>query len=94
MTTTTQITNIDRLLDLSGYVNDFVDDYDMGAVRRDYVQAIEDDVPNGITICFNGDVIAELEVAETARDIDWEEITDRIDIDEILERHERKATER
>lgn len=88
MATTTQITNIDRLLDLNDYVNEFVDDYNMDAVHRDYVRAIEDAAPDGITICLNGDVIAELGVAEIARDIDWEEIVGNIDIDKILERHE------
>ena len=91
MTTTTQITNIAHLLDLTDYVNDFADDYDMDAVHRDYVQAVEDSVFDGITICLNGDVIAELRMAGIARDIDWGDIVEGVDIDSILQRHDKSA---
>ena len=86
--TTTQITNIAHLLDLTDYVNEFAGDYDMDAVHRDYVAAVERSAGDGITICGNGDVIADVDVADKARDIDWGALVEEVDIDAILQRHD------
>lgn len=90
MPTTTQVMNIAHLLDLTDYVNEFADDYDMEAVHRDYVRAVENSVFDGITVCLNGDVIAELRMVGIARAIDWEAIVDGVDIDAILQRHDKR----
>jgi hypothetical protein len=89
MATTTQITNIAHKLDLTTYAGEFVDDYDMDGVHRDYVSALNCELPDGITLYANGDVIAELPLADQAREIDWDEFGDRVPVDEIFERHDR-----
>ena len=89
--TTTQITNIAHLMDLTDYAGDFFDSYDMDEVHEDWLTEIQARVPRGVTICNNGDVIAELDVAEEARGIDWGAITEDIDPAPIFERHERDS---
>jgi len=87
--TTTQITNIAELLDLTAYAGDYLDDYDMDAVRVDYVAAINDRILlDGVTVYVNGDVIADVETADDARDIDWKSLADAIDASAIFERHD------
>lgn len=88
MAVTTQITNIADKLDLTAYAGDFIDDYDMDAVYGDYIAAIDRELPDGITLCANGDVIAEVEVADQAREIDWDAITDGIDVVPIFQEHD------
>ena len=89
MTTTTHITNIAHLLDLTDYVGDFADDYDMDAARADYVSLLNCGLPVRITLYANGDVIAETWLADRARDIDWADLANERDIAPIFERHER-----
>jgi hypothetical protein len=89
--TTTQITNIAQYLDLTAYAGDFVEDYDMDAVHADYVSLINCDLPDGITLCRNGDVIAEVELADQAREIDWSDLTNERNVEPIFERHQRKS---
>ena len=74
MATTTVITNIAHLLDLTGYVgSDFINDYDMDAVHADYVDYLDEQLPQGIRLHANGDVIADLALADEARGINWAE---------------------
>ena len=40
-------------LDLSGYAGDFADDYDMDAVRADFISLINCELPDGISLCAN-----------------------------------------
>ena len=84
---TTQITNIAHKLDLTDYVGEFIDDYDMDAVYCDYVSMLNGDLPDGITLTRNGDVYAEVELADEARDIDWDEFIEDHDVAPIFERH-------
>lgn len=86
-----QITNIAAKLDLTAYAGDFVDDYDMDAVHADYVSALNCELPVGITLYANGDVIAEVEFADKAREIDWDDLTNRVPADGIFERHDKTA---
>ena len=89
MATTTQITNIAHLLDLTDYAGDFVDDYDMDAVHADYLAAINDEMPlDGVTVCANGDVIADLDAADDARELDWKAVADHVGAQPIFERHD------
>mgnify|MGYP001559894208 CR=1 FL=1 len=89
--TTTQITNITHLLDLTAYAGDFIADYDMDAVHTDYVSMLNCDLPVGIDLYANGDVIAQVELADQARDIDWKAFVDDRDAAPIFERHDRTA---
>jgi hypothetical protein len=95
MATTTQITNIAHELDLTDYAGEFIDDYDMDAVHADYVQLLNDDLAgNGyrsVRILANGDVIAELDEADAAREIDWRDLTNERNVAPIFERHDRTA---
>jgi hypothetical protein len=86
--TTTQITNIAHLLDLTAYAGDFIADYDMDAVHAEYVAALNESAGAGITVHANGDVIAEIDRADVARDIDWKALADGIDAAPIFERHD------
>ncbi len=89
MSTTTQITNISHLLDgLTDYAGEFIADYDMDAVRADYVSMLNCDLPDGITLYANGDVIADLDSADYAWDIDWDDLMDRRPLDGIFDRHD------
>lgn len=84
--TTTQITNIASLLDLTDAAGDFLDDFDMDAVHADYLAEVNLSLPTGIDVLANGDVIADLDRADFAREIDWKELTDNIDTEPIFER--------
>jgi hypothetical protein len=86
--TTTHITNIAHMLDLTDYAGDFIDDYDMATVHADYVSMLNCDLPDGITLHANGDVIAELPLADQARDIDWADLTNERNVQPIFERHD------
>lgn len=89
--TTTQITNIADLLDLTDAAGDFLDDFDMDAVHADYLAEVNLSLPTGIDVLANGGVIADLDRADFAREIDWKELTDNIDVAPIFERHDRTA---
>lgn len=89
--TTTQITNVAHLLDLTAYAGDFVADYDMDAVRRDYVSMLNCELPDGITLHASGDVYALVELADYARNIDWADLTNERDLAPIFQRHDRTA---
>jgi len=77
-------------LDLSGYAGDFADDYDMDAVRADFISLINCELPDGISLCANGQVYATLDQADNARDIDWSDVCNRLNVEPIFERHEVK----
>lgn len=89
MTTTTYITDISHDLDLTDYAGDFVADYDMDAIHSDWVDEIQARLPQGVTLLGNGQVIAELDVADAAREINWGELLEDIDVAPIFERHEK-----
>ena len=89
MATTTQITNIAHLLDLTAYAGDFINDYDMDAVHADFLDQLNRDAFDGITIHANGDVIADVRMAGIARQIDWQSLVDGIDAAPIFESHDR-----
>jgi hypothetical protein len=88
MTTTTQITNIAHLLDLADYAGDFLADYDMDAIRSDFIDEIQARLPSGVTLLGNGEVIADIDVDDQARELDWDEILEDIDVAPIFERHD------
>lgn len=101
--TTTTIADIDHLLDLTDYVGDWAGDYDMDAVRGAYIDAIQAQLPKEVTVLSNGEVLAECDMHfnlagdwsgvphDEDGDIDWDAIVEGIDIDAILERHERTS---
>jgi hypothetical protein len=103
MATTTEIADIADMLYLGDYVGEFVDDYDMDAVHRDLIDAIQARLPQEATVISSGMVYAECDMDRNlAGDwsgvprnewdgIDWAAIIRSVDIDTILERHDRTA---
>jgi hypothetical protein len=103
MATTTQHANIAHRLYLGDYVGEFADDYDMDAVHTDYIAAIQALLPEGVTLLSNGDVLVECDMHFNSdvdwstvphnEDglVDWSELVDSVNIDAILERHDRTA---
>jgi hypothetical protein len=91
--TTSEITTTD-ILDVPGeYYGDHVDDYDHDAIRSDYRDAIQELLPAGVVLALNGQVFAELDVADEARAINWAEIAEAVDFDAIVARHDRASTQ-
>lgn len=84
--TTTQITEI--RFDLEDYAGEFIADFDMAAVERDYVAAINELVPAGVVVANNGMVFADVDVVDEARDIDWDELCQGVDVEAIFVRHD------
>lgn len=91
MATTTYITNIADNMDLTDYANEFIDDYDMDAVYSDYWSAVQERLPEGVMLFSGGDVVATLEQADLARDIDWDDLLEDIDVAPFFERHEKTS---
>lgn len=87
--TTTEITNIAHLLELDAYYGDYADDYDTDAIRADYVDALNDLAGDGVIVTASGLVYADLDYADQARDIDWRELAESIDLDPIAFKHAR-----
>lgn len=88
MTTTIEIGTV-NILDIPGeYYGDYADDYDHDAIRSDYRDAIQKHLPDGITLAMNGMVFADIDKADEAAELDWDEITNAVDLDAILERHD------
>lgn len=91
MTATTQVTDIPELLDLSSYTADHTSEYDLDAVRRDYADALSRAAGPGVHVAVNGCVYATEAAAARARAVDWQALAGSVDVDAILERHERPA---
>ena len=92
MSTTTQITSLGDVLDLTGVFGDFAADYDTEAVTIAYTEALQDaaqQIAPSVTVHRNGMVFAEVPDADAAREIPWTEIAAEIDITPILAAHER-----
>ena len=79
-----------EILEIPGeYYGDYVDDYDHEAIRADYRDAIQALLPDGVYLMANGLVIAEDDVADEARAIDFQSIAESVDFDAIIQRHDR-----
>jgi hypothetical protein len=92
MATTTEITNIADMLDLSAVYGDFSDDFDTDGVQNAYVEALQEAarvIAPSVTVHFNGMVIAEVTDADAARSINWLGLDNGIDITPILAAHQR-----
>lgn len=88
MTTTIEIGTV-NILDIPGeYYGPYADDYDHDAIRSDYRDAIQEHLPEGVTLALNGMVFADIDKADEAAALDWDEITNAVDLDAILERHD------
>lgn len=91
MATTTHITNIAHLLDLDAYAGEFIDDYDMDAVRRDYTDRLDEHLPAGMRLASNGDIYAELDSADEAREFNFAAFIGNHDPADLFEKHDKTA---
>ena len=64
-------------------------DFDVEAVDDAILAALNTLVPPGVTVHRNGKAYADGDVVEVARAIDWDELLNRIDVDQILADHGR-----
>lgn len=92
MATTTQITTLDPDFGLTSYAGDYAADFDMDAVRADYLAALNEAVDHDVMVAANGMVFASVAMADTARQIDWDTLHDSIDVAAIFQRHDVSTT--
>jgi hypothetical protein len=64
-------------------------DFDIEAVDDTILAELNRMLPAGVIVERSGRVLADEEVADEARAIDWEELLRRIDVDQILADHGR-----
>lgn len=87
-TTSTVSSGFDYYVPAEWY-GDHADDYDTEAINAGVLAAINDQLPPGVTLHTNGDLIATLEALDAARDLDLAAIRDEdVDLDTIAQRHE------
>ena len=88
--TTTQIGTFDYTIPAEFY-GDFASDFDTVAINAEVLAKLNALLPDGVTIAANGMIFAEAEVADAAREIDYREVLDQIDVDAIMIKHEIRA---
>ncbi|WP_369963689.1 hypothetical protein [Leifsonia sp. EB34] len=64
-------------------------DFDTEAVDDAILAELNRMLPSGIVVERSGKVLAEEEVADVARELDWAALLRRIDVDQILADHAR-----
>ena len=90
MTTTTQTGTVDYRV-AADYYGDFAHEYDTEAIDAEVLAQLNILTPEGVSVAANGMVFATIEVADEAREIDWRELLDQIDVDAIMIKHEIRA---
>ena len=88
--TTTQIGTFDYTIPAEFY-GDFASDFDTVAINAEVLAKLNALLPDGVTIAANGMIFAEAEVADEAREIDYREVLDQIEVDAIIIKHETRA---
>ena len=81
--TTTQIGTFDYTIPAEFY-GDFASDFDTVAINAEVLAKLNALLPDGVTIAANGMIFAEAEVADAAREIDYREVLDQIEVDAIM----------
>ena len=90
MTTTTQTGTVDYRV-AADYYGDFAHEYDTEAIDAEVLAQLNILTPEGVSVAANGMVFATIEAADEAREIDWRELLDQIDVDAIMIKHEIRA---
>ena len=88
--TTTQIGTFDYTIPAEFY-GDFASDFDTEAIDAEVLAQLNILTPEGVSVAANGMVFATIEAADEAREIDWRELLDQIDVDAIMIKHEIRA---
>ena len=88
--TTTQIGTFDYTTPAEIF-GDFAHEYDTEAIDAEVLAQLNILTPEGVSVAANGMVFATIEAADEAREIDWRELLDQIDVDAIMIKHEIRA---
>ena len=88
--TTTQIGTFDYTIPAE-FFGDFAHEYDTEAIDAEVLAQLNILTPEGVSVAANGMVFATIEAADEAREIDWRELLDQIDVDAIMIKHEIRA---
>jgi hypothetical protein len=84
----TEITTIDYTVPADVYAR-YGADFDTEAVNDAVLAELNAIVPEGVVVQRNGKVFAERHVEDVARELDWQQLIDSIDLDQILAAHGR-----
>ena len=87
---TTQIGTFDYTTPAE-FFGDYAGDFDIDAINDEVLDELNAMLPRGVTVARNGMIFAEAEVADEAREIDYREVLDQIDVDAIIIKHETRA---
>lgn len=85
--TTTQTGTFDYTVPAE-YFGDYTGDFDMDAINAEVLDELNALLPDGVSVAANGMIFAEVDLADHAREIDWRELLDQIDVDAIASEHE------
>ena len=85
--TTTQIGTFDYTTP-AGFFGDYAGDFDTDAINDEVLDELNAMLPRGVTVARNGMIFAEVEMADEAREIDFAELLDAIDVATIANAHE------
>ena len=88
--TTTQIGTFDYTTPAE-FFGDYAGDFDIDAINDEVLDELNAMLPCGVTVARNGMIFATIEAADEAREIDWRELLDQIDVDAIMIKHEIRA---
>ena len=88
--TTTQIGTFDYTTPAE-FFGDYAGDFDIDAINDEVLDELNAMLPRGVTVARNGMIFATIEAADEAREIDWRELLDQIDVDAIMIKHEIRA---
>ena len=88
--TTTQIGTFDYTIPAEFY-GGYAGHFDTDAINDEVLDELNAMLPRGVTVARNGMIFATIEAADEAREIDWRELLDQIDVDAIMIKHEIRA---
>lgn len=86
--TTTQTGTIDYTVPAE-YFGDYTGDFDMDAINAEVLDELNALLPDGVSVAANGMIFAEIDLADQAREIDFRELLDQIDVATIANAHEK-----
>ena len=86
--TTTQTGTFDYTVPAE-YFGDYAGDFDMDAINAEVLDELNALLPDGVTIAANGMIFAEIDLADQAREIDFRDLLDQIDVATIANAHEK-----
>ena len=85
--TTTQIGTFDYTIPAE-FFGDYAGTFDIDAINDEVLDELNAMLPRGVTVARNGMIFAEVEMADEAREIDFAELLDAIDVATIANAHE------